>query len=335
MRALLLLLLTATLAGCFGGSSIDADAAAQAAMDDFVADFFSDDGGDLSHIMGQISYADGGAVFTGDFDVRWGSEGGMRIDVDMTSQSGGATFEVAGYVVCKDSRVYIGSQAGVAEHRSNTGDSCFDALQDVQGPGLFLSGLQDAELLSASAKGSVVTATFQADNDTFTIIADGQLQRIEMETSDLSASADVEHGAREPVAAPAAAVRAPSANIGAGIFANGMYRWSASEEVAAVPLSDIQIQIHDDAGIVAAFIAGQDGEQAGFVFDFSDDGDGKFGSGDSFTIQSDAWTQRGEYRVILHDQWADRRVGDMPAPVPLVLALAALAGAAMLRRTHK
>ncbi len=341
MRIVALLVLVAALSGCFGGpgqlSEEEARGVAQDAMRSFATSFASEDGGDLRLISGDFEMDDedfgSGTV---EFEVEWGKSNTGRIMANVDAGGGGFSIQVQFEVYCGADRTVIVYGDESLEQR-HTRQACLEHLSDAEGT-LSAEDFDELNMTDVTPNDDgTVTAHFEDEEGSYTVFIDakGRIRTMDFTSEAGSGIIKIDYGERRVIVAPEADQRAPTTNTGWGWFMDGQYEWSALETGDAVPMGEIQIRVNDpDGQRVATFTAGQDATDNGFVFDYTDDGDGFFGPNDTYVIRSDAWTSSGQYDVVMWDTWADREVGDLGAPGPAfaLLAIALLALVAMRRR---
>lgn len=331
---LIILLLSATLAGCFGSdgprqlSQEDAEDVARDALQDFADDFASPDGGDLRAVSGEFSTPQQGGM--AHIDMEWGAEGTAHVGVRLGDDEQATRADI----YCSQNEVVLILGGASLEARPRPGQSCLNAVQETGDP-LNTDQLGEAELDEVVANpDGTVRASFTDDNGTvrITIDAKGRLERIDIEAPQSSGFLDVDYGTRSVIDMPDADDRMPMVLFASGFFDGEAFVWSAPEGNESNPYDEFEVRVLDSGETVATFTPGADGEENGFSFTWQDDGDGEFGHDDRFIIESAAWTEAGQYDVQVWDLWADREVDDVPIPGIGLWAIAAIALAGLLRR---
>ncbi len=336
------LILAILLSGCFGGggeslSQEEAELRAKSAVEGFVADFASEDGGDLRRIHGEFSAMDlgDGGFSMGDvhvdLDIEWGT--GDAIRMDMSTKSGGFSLEIGVY--CDPSKTVILYGADVYESRPSEELGCGEFMGE--GDEAFqIDELEQADQLNVTRNpDGTITAVYEDEEGRVEMLIDrqGRVSRMDVEADEGSGFLVVEYGKRRALEAPDATDRIPITMFGYGSFISGAYTWNAGWSGETAPYDEIEVRIMQDDELIATLPAGQDTSASGFTIDWTDDGDGLFGGNDTFTITSDSWTSSNQYEVVVWDTWADAEVGDVPIPgIGLPLLVAFLALVALRRR---
>ncbi len=337
MRWIIVIVALATLsAGCFGGGSKtlsedEAKVVAQDALRNFAEDFAAPDGGRLRMVSGEIGLRTGGSENAA-FELEWGTGGTARVELLATG-----SFGVAIEIYCGPERVVIVYGEDSVARRPQPNKACVNSVQDANDP-LGLGAFEDIDLLNVTPlAGGGVEATYHADQGRIDIRIDpqGRVQRMDIATDSGNGFLAVSYGQRKAITVPEANERM-SANIdGYGRHDGQAYIWTGLGGEETQPFSEFEVRVinAEDGSRAATFPLGSDGTENGFTYTFTDDGDGVFDGGDSFTVTREGWNSESQYTVVVWDRWAQRPLGETPAIPGLgPLAFVGLLGAALLAR---
>lgn len=277
----------------------------------------------------------GGGVWGGDGSIESPlHSGGFRLTIGSNGTSAfigpRPFFGAPRSLYCGEDRSYLVVGGEARELRA----SCFNELGMGRGP---LRALDGATLVRATEDGARLHATFSSDGGVLaTLDADwrDRVTRLQVAGPDWRFELAPSYGWQGPVDPPANASRVPAAVWASTTFSAGEYAWRAEGGRGVVDYADIRVEVRDGPRLLASFQPPRANAEAGFEFEFRDDGDAAFGSGDSFVLRNPEWTEPGQYHVVVWDEWAGAPVGPhgTPAPPAALLAAGVVAAALLGRR---
>ncbi len=333
---MILVVALATLsAGCFGGgakqlSPEEAEAVSQEALETFAADFASPTGGSLTTVAGEFGFGKD-STDTATFAMEWGRGGSASVIL-----STGGSFGVDLKLFCGPGSIVIVIGEQAVEARPQPDKACMESFQDTGDP-LDLGEFENLDLLNITAHpDGTVTARYTDEDGTVTIAIDakGRVSRMDIDTESGTGFLDMGYGERRTITVPQADERMPALINGFGDHNGQVYQWNGLGGDETQPFSEFEVRVIDAESqeVVATFPVGENGEANGFTFMFTDDGDGVFDGGDSFSISREGWNTVNQYEVVVWDRWADRALGDVPIPSLGAWVFVGLLGAALLAR---
>lgn len=272
------------------------------------------------------SFTSEGTSFTADVDIEVGDN---RVVV-FTVSAGIISMKV----YCGETRSITQLGQRAMEGRSQNemcpgatpGESIFEGDLEVSSVEERDDGTLRADVVSTSSDGERTLLDVTVD-------AEGRVSRMTIENATGTFEFEVDYGPRRTISMPQATARIPADISFREDFSDGTYSWSATAHNDTVDLGEFEVRVTDtdDSGdevIVATFDPTDPSsqEEAGFAFQFQDDGDGFLTAGDSFTISNDNWTYIWEYDVVVWDRWAEAGLGEFPLPLPGPLWVVAVLG---------
>lgn len=322
---LILALLSVALAGCMqqDDGARTPEERAEAAAEKFQAAAGPD--GDLRALEGSMN-SEG---MKGEVAVTFGTDEAMKMEMTM-----GGFFNVVMYCTKEAKLVSFGGET----YEGRPTEDCFPSEEESE-DGSPLEPFEEAELLNATEKDGIVTATFRERNAsgaetliTVTIDENDRITHLMMEGDDGEFEMTPEYGAREALRLPKPDSRLPASVEYETSFDEGVYTWTATSNEDKAPISEFEIRVlGDDEEVLATFpLSAGSGAQGGFDFSFTDNGDGILGEGDSFTLRKEGWEYEFEHDVKVYDTWASMSIDENPMPAPGVALLVGVLGLAAL-----
>ncbi len=257
-----------------------------------------------------------------DLWLQWGQGDVAKAIMDMSF--GGLRFSLETWCTPEQDLLVWGGQTYASRPSGQRGSCLPGAFMGDDFQGNPLEGLDPEHLdrldVTINANGTI-TAVYQDDDGTFTMLLDAQGQplALDFDGDEATGSMRFDYGPRPALKPPAPTSRLAAPNQAFEFDGENYTVFGPSQ----APLGEITVRVLDDAGaILASFDPANPVRQtqAGYMFQYADDGDGRLGQNDTFRL-----TGPERYpNVQLWDEWAERYTGDNPIPAGS-LALAALA----------